>query len=171
MMSLRAGSRQLAQRLAGNGLRAAAPRRAFAVTTRLGQDAPAAAPTGLAPQSTSETGAPTPTELQQAPNRSGGVWTRNQQARDVAMTGPRFEQTDFALQPQPYSAMELIHQQPVQWTHERIVTCSGGDGAAGHPRVYINTDKPQIAVCGYCGLPYVRFFSPAGDVVVPWVLC
>ena len=26
---------------------------------------------------------------------------------------------------------------------------------AGHPRVFINTDKPEIAVCGYCGLPFV----------------
>lgn len=153
MMSLRASSRLLPQRLAG-GVRVA--RRSFAVTARMGQDATASpAQTDLTPQSTSASGAPTTTDLQQAPNRSV-VWTRNQQAREKAMTGPRFEQTDFSLQPQPYSAMELIHQEPVRWTHDRVVSCDGGGGAAGHPRVFINTDKPQICVCGYCGLPFVR---------------
>ncbi|CAK7263811.1 hypothetical protein SEPCBS119000_000684 [Sporothrix epigloea] len=142
MISLRAGSRQFAQRLAGSG--ALVARRSFGVTARVGQDTTTPAPTtDLTPQSTNEAGAPTTTDLQQAPNR-GVVWTRNQQPRDKAMTGPRFEQTDFSLQPQPYSAMELIHQQPVHWTHNRIVSCDGGGGAAGHPRVFINTDKPQI---------------------------
>lgn len=54
----------------------------------------------------------------------------------------------------------MIHKQPVTWTHERIVACNGGGGPEGHPRVFINTDKPEIAVCGYCGLPFVR------DVIV-----
>ncbi|KAL2170554.1 hypothetical protein VTG60DRAFT_4662 [Thermothelomyces hinnuleus] len=72
------------------------------------------------------------------------------------MTGPRFEQTDFELQPRPYAAIELIHQQPVRWTHERIVACDGGGGPTGHPRIYINTDKPEIATCGYCGLPFAN---------------
>lgn len=34
---------------------------------------------------------------QQAPNRVG-IWARGQRARTQAMTGPRFEQTDFAVQ-------------------------------------------------------------------------
>lgn len=51
--------------------------------------------------------------------------------------------------------MELIHEQPVTWTHKRIVACDGGGGPAGHPRIFINTDKPEIASCNYCGLPYV----------------
>ncbi|TDZ37178.1 Lactobacillus shifted protein [Colletotrichum sidae] len=38
-----------------------------------------------------------PQEVGQAPNRSV-VWSRSQQPRAQAMTGPRFEQTDFALQ-------------------------------------------------------------------------
>ena len=36
-------------------------------------------------------------EVQQAPNR-GEIWSRSQQPRSEAMTGPRFEQTDFDLQ-------------------------------------------------------------------------
>jgi uncharacterized Zn-finger protein len=51
--------------------------------------------------------------------------------------------------------MALIHEQPVRWVHERVVACDGGGGPAGHPRVFINTDKPEITPCGYCGLPFV----------------
>ena len=29
--------------------------------------------------------------------------------------------------------------------------CDGGRGALGHPKVYINLDRPEIGVCGYCG--------------------
>ncbi|TPX14344.1 uncharacterized protein E0L32_005540 [Thyridium curvatum] len=96
-----------------------------------------------------------PAHIDQAPNRAG-IWARSQQPRDKAMTGPRFEQTDFSLQPQPWSAMELVHKQPVRWTHDRIVACDGGGGPAGHPRIFINTDKPEIATCGYCGLPFAN---------------
>ncbi|EFX00453.1 NADH-ubiquinone oxidoreductase [Grosmannia clavigera kw1407] len=130
-------------------------KRAFAMTTRKAQDgAAAAAPTEtLTPQTTGAS--KSDVTLQQAPNRAG-VWTRNQRPREQAMTGPRFEQTDFSLQPQPYSAMELIHQQPVRWTHDSVVSCDGGGGPAGHPRIFINTDKPQICACGYCGLPFAN---------------
>ncbi|KAI2639724.1 zinc-finger domain-containing protein [Hypomontagnella submonticulosa] len=93
--------------------------------------------------------------LMQAPNRKE-IWSRSQRPRAAAMTGPRFEQTDFDLQPQPKAAIELIHRQPVRWTHDRVVACDGGGGPAGHPRIFINTDKPEIAVCGYCGLPYAH---------------
>ncbi|KAI5465831.1 hypothetical protein BGZ63DRAFT_374654 [Mariannaea sp. PMI_226] len=97
----------------------------------------------------------TSVETNQAPNRVG-VWSRSQKPRAVAMTGPRFEQTDFSLQPQPQSAIELIHKQPVRWTHERMVACDGGGGPGGHPKIFINTDKAEIASCNYCGLPYAN---------------
>lgn len=61
-------------------------------------------------------------------------------------------------QPASYAAIELIHKQPVRWTHDRVVACDGGGGPAGHPRIFINTDKPEIAVCNYCGSPFVRQF-------------
>jgi uncharacterized Zn-finger protein len=51
--------------------------------------------------------------------------------------------------------MELIHKQPVRWTKERVVSCDGGGGPLGHPRIFINTDKPEICECTYCGLPFV----------------
>lgn len=93
--------------------------------------------------------------ITQAPNRKG-TWTRSQQPRAKAMSGPRFEQTDFSLQPQGMAAIELIHKQPVRWTRDKVVACDGGGGPAGHPRIFINTDKPEIAVCGYCGLPFAN---------------
>ncbi|EDN02474.1 NADH-ubiquinone oxidoreductase [Histoplasma capsulatum] len=91
----------------------------------------------------------------QAPNRTT-IWAKSQQPRDMAMTGPRFEQTIMEYQPRPYAAIELIHKQPVRWTKEKVVSCDGGGGPLGHPRIFINTDKPQICPCEYCGLPFAN---------------
>ncbi|KAI5211689.1 hypothetical protein AUEXF2481DRAFT_29737 [Aureobasidium subglaciale EXF-2481] len=91
----------------------------------------------------------------QAPNRQG-VWSRSQQPREKAMVGPRFEQMIMYDQPRPLAAIELIHKQPVNWVKERTVKCDGGGGPLGHPRIFINVDKPQICACTYCGLPYAK---------------
>ncbi|KAI4097442.1 MAG: hypothetical protein LQ339_006760 [Xanthoria mediterranea] len=91
----------------------------------------------------------------QAPNRSE-PWSRSQQPRERAMSGPRFEQTIMEYQPQPQAAIELIHKQPVRWTKQRVVSCDGGGGPMGHPRIFINVDKPQINWCTYCGLPFAK---------------
>ncbi|KIW68554.1 hypothetical protein PV04_04493 [Phialophora macrospora] len=93
--------------------------------------------------------------VMQAPNRAN-VWSRNQMPRELAMTGPRFEQTIIEAQPRPYAAIELIHKQPVRWVDTKVVACDGGGGPLGHPRIFINTDKPQICWCTYCGLPYAH---------------
>lgn len=90
----------------------------------------------------------------QAPNRPG-VWSRSQMPRELAMSGPRFEQTIMEDQPRPYAAIELIHKQPVRWVDTKTVACDGGGGPLGHPKIFINVDKPQICWCTYCGLPYV----------------
>jgi len=74
----------------------------------------------------------------------------------MAMQGPRFEQTIIEVQPRPMAAIDLIHKQPVRWTDQKIVACDGGGGALGHPKIFINTDKPQINWCTYCGLPYAN---------------
>ncbi|KAF2455478.1 hypothetical protein BDY21DRAFT_395628 [Lineolata rhizophorae] len=91
----------------------------------------------------------------QAPNRRE-VWSRSQQPRAQAMVGPRFEQTVMKDQPRPLAAIELIHKQPVRWTKDRIVSCDGGGGPVGHPRIFINVDKPQICWCTYCGVPFAH---------------
>ncbi|KAJ5177278.1 uncharacterized protein N7482_003155 [Penicillium canariense] len=91
----------------------------------------------------------------QAPNRAN-TWAASQQPREQAMVGPRFEQTIMETQPRPMAAIELIHKQPVRWTKSKVVSCDGGGGPLGHPKVFINTDKPDIATCGYCGLPFAH---------------
>ncbi|KAL4864508.1 hypothetical protein BDV12DRAFT_176050 [Aspergillus spectabilis] len=91
----------------------------------------------------------------QAPNRVS-TWAASQKPRAEAMSGPRFEQTIMELQPTPMAAIELIHKQPVRWVKTKIVSCDGGGGPLGHPRIFINTDKPEIVPCGYCGLPFAH---------------
>ncbi|KAN0080673.1 hypothetical protein V8E54_003877 [Elaphomyces granulatus] len=93
--------------------------------------------------------------LLQAPNRAT-TWAASQQPRERAMIGPRFEQTVMEHQPQPYAAIELIHKQPVRWQTKRVVGCDGGGGPLGHPRIFINVDKPQICYCTYCGIPFAH---------------
>ncbi|KAI5799283.1 NADH:ubiquinone oxidoreductase 18.4kD subunit [Peziza echinospora] len=91
----------------------------------------------------------------QSPNRAQ-PWASSQRPRSAAMTGPRFEQTDITTQPAPYAAIELIHAEPVRFVESRVAVCDGGGGPHGHPRVYINVDKPEIVPCGYCGLPFAH---------------
>lgn len=40
----------------------------------------------------------------------------------------------------------------VQGTH---TWCDGGRPALGHPKIYINLDKPEIQDCGYCGMRFI----------------
>ncbi|XP_036993297.1 NADH dehydrogenase [ubiquinone] iron-sulfur protein 6, mitochondrial [Artibeus jamaicensis] len=52
-------------------------------------------------------------------------------------------------------AIDLIAEQPVSEAESRIISCDGGGGALGHPRVYINLDKEtKTGTCGYCGLQF-----------------
>ncbi|KTW32222.1 uncharacterized protein T551_00904 [Pneumocystis jirovecii RU7] len=70
------------------------------------------------------------------------------------MRGPRFEQTDFNLQPQPESAIELIANIPIKFSNQRVVSCDGG-GKLGHPKIYINLDENEDISCSYCA-PYFK---------------
>lgn len=70
-----------------------APRRTFTISARHYDAAvPASSQGETAAVIESET-----KNIGQAPNRLD-VWTRNQKPRSKAMTGPRFEQTDFDVQ-------------------------------------------------------------------------
>ncbi|XP_053719482.1 NADH dehydrogenase [ubiquinone] iron-sulfur protein 6, mitochondrial [Synchiropus splendidus] len=52
-------------------------------------------------------------------------------------------------------AIELVAEEPVTELHARVVSCDGGGGALGHPKVYINLDKDtKVGTCGYCGLQF-----------------
>jgi NADH dehydrogenase (ubiquinone) Fe-S protein 6 len=50
--------------------------------------------------------------------------------------------------------MELIAKVPIVKIKGTSVTCDGGGGALGHPRVFISLEKPGPQVCGYCGLRF-----------------
>lgn len=77
------------------GLARLAPR-SFTTTARQ-LDNKSVAPTPSTDSPVPKTESQLPAELPQAPNRKG-IWSRSQRPRNEAMTGPRFEQTDFDLQ-------------------------------------------------------------------------
>ncbi|KAF8274086.1 zinc-finger domain-containing protein [Lactarius quietus] len=89
----------------------------------------------------------------QSPNRAA-TWSTSQSPRPAGQSGPRFEQTIMDLQPNPLSAMELLANEPVRLVHARKAVCDGGSGPLGHPKIYINLDKPGPRSCGYCGLRF-----------------
>ncbi|KAJ7338376.1 hypothetical protein JRQ81_011644, partial [Phrynocephalus forsythii] len=52
-------------------------------------------------------------------------------------------------------AIDLIAEEPVTEVETRVISCDGGGGALGHPKVYINLDKDtKTGTCGYCGLRF-----------------
>ncbi|KAI0639423.1 ubiquinone oxidoreductase 20 kd subunit [Trametes polyzona] len=104
------------------------------------------------PVPTQEASTPT-TAVPQAPNFAS-TWSTSQRPRPQAHSGPRFEQTIMELQPNPLSAMEMISREPIRVVHGRKAVCDGGGGPLGHPKIFINLDKPGPRACGYCGLRY-----------------
>ncbi|XP_022175631.1 NADH dehydrogenase [ubiquinone] iron-sulfur protein 6, mitochondrial [Myzus persicae] len=79
-------------------------------------------------------------------------------------TGQKFEKDDYRLarfvgmekEVNKSFAIDLIKQVPPKPCTERVVYCDGGGGPLGHPKVYINLDKPGNHACGYCGLRFVK---------------
>jgi len=95
----------------------------------------------------------TPTAAPQAPNYPS-TWSFNQRPRPTELSGARFEQTAMQLQPNPLSAMEMINSEPIRVVKGRKAVCDGGIGPLGHPKIFINLDKPGPHPCGYCGLRF-----------------
>lgn len=93
----------------------------------------------------------------QAPNRQA-TWSPSQRSREDIVNDVRFVQKDLTKQPQPYSAMELIAQEPVRYLeHTNIAVCNGNkDRYQGHPKVFINLDPARPNTCGYCGLRFAQ---------------
>ncbi|XP_037038888.1 NADH dehydrogenase [ubiquinone] iron-sulfur protein 6, mitochondrial [Bradysia coprophila] len=83
---------------------------------------------------------------------------------EVTHTGQVFDSDDYrnarftnaARQVNPNWGIKLINEIPPKECTERVVSCNGGDGPLGHPKVYINLDKPGAHACGYCGLRFVK---------------
>ncbi|KAK4879985.1 hypothetical protein RN001_008131 [Aquatica leii] len=80
----------------------------------------------------------------------------------VTHTGQKWDCNDYRLvrfvdktkYVNPNFAINLIDEIPPQACNERVVCCNGGGGPLGHPKVYINLDKPGNHICGYCGLRF-----------------
>lgn len=87
----------------------------------------------------------------QSPNRVE-TWAKSQKPRSEALKGVRILQKNLENQPQPYAAINLIAKVPVIYLHENIAVCDGGRGVQGHPKIYINLDKPGAHPCQYCKL-------------------
>lgn len=91
----------------------------------------------------------------QAPNRKD-TWAPSQKPRSEALSGVRVIQRDLEMQPSPYAGIDLIAQKPIEYLggHDHIAVCDGGRGVQGHPKIYINLEKPGAHPCTYCGTRY-----------------
>ncbi|XP_056645228.1 NADH dehydrogenase [ubiquinone] iron-sulfur protein 6, mitochondrial [Diorhabda carinulata] len=82
----------------------------------------------------------------------------------VTHTGQKWSSDDYRLsrfidRPKHVNknfAINLIAEVPPKPCKERVVWCDGGSGPTGHPKVYINLDKPGNHSCGYCGLRFYK---------------
>eukprot|EP00079_Xenopus_tropicalis_P013407 XP_002941817.2 PREDICTED: NADH dehydrogenase [ubiquinone] iron-sulfur protein 6, mitochondrial [Xenopus tropicalis] len=96
-------------------------------------------------------------------------WRRNYTAKvsvtreKITHTGQVFDEHDYRKvrfvgrqkEVNEQFAINLIAEQPANESDSRIVSCDGGGGALGHPKVYINLDKEtKTGTCGYCGLQF-----------------
>merc|ERR1711868_337188 len=70
----------------------------------------------------------------------------------VTHTGQKIDQEKMVNQ---QWAIDLVAEQPIVVSHERVVFSDGG-GPLGHPRVYINLDKPGVHTCGYSGRKFIN---------------
>ncbi|CAD5208881.1 unnamed protein product [Bursaphelenchus xylophilus] len=90
---------------------------------------------------------------------------------DVGHTGQAWDQADYRLsrfeiskkQVNPNIAINLVAEQPPTPSEEHVVSCDGGHPALGHPKVYINLDKPGTHACGYCGQRFYNTHVTKGD--------
>lgn len=72
-----------------------------------------------------------PATLQQSPNYAT-TWSTNQAPRPGPGAGPRFEQTNMNLQPNPLSAMEMVAREPIRLVKGRTAVCDGGARSCYH---------------------------------------
>ena len=63
----------------------------------------------------------------------------------------------------PPAAKDLIALvKPIE-VDGHIAMCDGGMAELGHPRVFLNLNKPGAHACGYCGQPFVKKEGGHGD--------
>ncbi|KAH9407369.1 NADH dehydrogenase Fe-S protein subunit 6 ndufs6 [Tyrophagus putrescentiae] len=119
-----------------------------------------------------------------APGASTTAVSKSDEFQDIEThTGQVFEKNDYRLarfvgktkkflksyliylltsrtQVNPRWAIKLVDEIPPTPVADRFVSCNGGGGPLGHPKVFINLDAPGNHACGYCGL---RFFQEKSD--------
>ncbi|CAM5091911.1 unnamed protein product [Eretmochelys imbricata] len=105
----------------------------------------------------------TPLRVAAAPPQRGQGARESASGESVTHTGQVYEENDYrkvrfvARQKEVNEtfAIDLIAEQPVNKVESRVISCDGGGGALGHPKVYINLDKDtKTGTCGYCGLQF-----------------
>ncbi|GAB1610208.1 NADH dehydrogenase [ubiquinone] iron-sulfur protein 6, mitochondrial-like [Argonauta hians] len=89
---------------------------------------------------------------------------------EVTHTGQKYSEDDYRRVRfvdkeklvNPNFAIDLVADEPVVVVDAKSIWSSGG-GALGHPRVFINLNKPEIAICGYSGRKFIqkKFYSEA----------
>merc|ERR1719483_1536960 len=67
----------------------------------------------------------------------------------------RFAVTGLDKQVNTQWAIDLIAAVPPTVVTKRVVSCDGGGGALGHPKIFINLDQSGPQSCNYCGLRFV----------------
>ncbi|KAM7175733.1 NADH dehydrogenase [ubiquinone] iron-sulfur protein 6, mitochondrial isoform 2-T2 [Macrochelys suwanniensis] len=104
-----------------------------------------------------------PVRMATAPPQRGYGARVSESGESVTHTGQVYEENDYrqvrfvARQKEVNEtfAIDLIAEQPVNKVESRVISCDGGGGALGHPKVYINLDKDtKTGTCGYCGLQF-----------------
>jgi NADH dehydrogenase (ubiquinone) Fe-S protein 6 len=117
---------------------------------RLGMCRFASATTDSSSSSSSKslTTAPKPGEVAQTKTHTGVVWDKDDYRLARFVEAKREVNPNFAI--------DLVNKVPPTKVKARSVWCDGGDDKLGHPKVYINLDKPGPQACGYCGLRYVK---------------
>merc|ERR1711894_641331 len=71
-----------------------------------------------------------------------GDWRRARFVDRVRLVNTRF-------------AIDLVAEDPVVVCETNAVW-SNSKGALGHPKVYINLDRPEFGVCGYSGRRFIQ---------------
>ncbi|XP_066256839.1 probable NADH dehydrogenase [ubiquinone] iron-sulfur protein 6, mitochondrial [Euwallacea similis] len=85
---------------------------------------------------------------QEKETHTGQKWSPNDYRLARFVNKPKHVNPNFSI--------NLIAEVPPKACKDRVVWCDGGSGPEGHPRVYINLDRPGNHSCGYCGLRFYK---------------
>ncbi|KAL7071966.1 hypothetical protein ACQ4LE_008551 [Meloidogyne hapla] len=104
---------------------------------------------------------PTPDDLVAKKDRSAERFDR------ITHTGQAWDEADYRLarfeyspkQVNPNIAAHLVAERAPVPCEKSVVFCDGGHTHGGHPRVFINLDKPGTSACGYCGNRFYNVHS------------